>query len=77
MLVASDGNEISDWIIDSGASFHVTPHQEWFTSYDASRKDNVWFGKNQSCAIVGIGNVQLQFQNGSSFLLNNVRHVPR
>ena len=41
MLVAFDGNEISDWIIDLGASFHVTPHREWFTSYDASRKGNV------------------------------------
>ena len=25
---------------------------------------------------MGIGNVQLRFQNGSSFLLKNVRHVP-
>ena len=24
-------------IIDSGASFHVTPHRDWFTNYDAKR----------------------------------------
>ena len=34
-LVAMDDFVKHDWIIDSGTSFHVTPHKEWFTSYDA------------------------------------------
>ncbi|MCO5585550.1 hypothetical protein L7F22_039483 [Adiantum nelumboides] len=28
-----------DWVIDSGASFHVTSHRSWFHDYDASRTD--------------------------------------
>ena len=34
-LVATNDMMQHDWILDSGASFHVTSHQEWFTSYDA------------------------------------------
>ena len=22
------------WLIDSGASFHMTPHKEWFSKYE-------------------------------------------
>ena len=76
LVIASDGNDVSDWIIDSGASFHVTPHRGWFFAYYDSRKGFVRLDNNQSCEIVDIGDVQLWFQNGSSFLLKNVRHVP-
>ena len=37
LLVAIDDLLMHDWILDSGASFHVT-HREWFTTYDASCK---------------------------------------
>ncbi|MCO5549225.1 hypothetical protein L7F22_002691 [Adiantum nelumboides] len=69
-----DGHALSDWIIDSGTSLHVSPHREWFTSY-VSTKDNVWIGNEQTCQILGVGDDQLKFQNGSSFMLKNVRHV--
>ena len=36
-LVTTDDLAVQDWIMDSRASFHVTPHREWFTSYDAKR----------------------------------------
>ena len=35
-------------------------------------------GQNDyACEIVGIGDVQLKFQHGSTFTLKNVRHVPK
>ena len=71
LLTAADGHALSDWIIDSGASLHVSPHKEWFTT-----KDQVRLGNEQTCEILGVGDVQLKFQNGSSFMLKNVRHVP-
>ena len=42
-LTAKDGYALSDWIIDSGASLHVSPHTEWFSSYVAT-KDLVRLG---------------------------------
>ena len=31
----------SDWIVDSGASFHVTAHGEYFSSYTAGEYGKV------------------------------------
>ncbi|MCO5595029.1 hypothetical protein L7F22_049066 [Adiantum nelumboides] len=74
-LTATNGHALSDWIIDSGTSLHVSPHREWFTSY-VSTKDDVRLRNEQTCQILGVGDVQLKFQNGSSFMPKNVRHVP-
>ena len=59
-LTAKEGYGLSDWIIDSGASLHVSPHKEWFTSY-VDTKDLVRLGNEQTCEILGVGDVQLKF----------------
>ena len=64
-LIATDTLFSQNWIIDSGTSFHVTPHREWFVSYDASRKGCVRLGNDYACDIVGVGDVHLKFTNGS------------
>ena len=76
-LVTTDDIMLHDWILDSGVSFHVTPHREWFTNYDAKRTGRVHLGNDYACEIMGVGDVQLKFQQGSSFTLKNVRHVPK
>ena len=55
-LTAIDGYALSDWIINLGASFYVSPHKEWFTLYVAT-KDHVRLGNEQTCAILGVGDV--------------------
>ena len=40
-LVTIVDQNVQDWVMDSGASFHVTPHREWFTNYDAKRTGRV------------------------------------
>ncbi|MCO5612796.1 hypothetical protein L7F22_067067 [Adiantum nelumboides] len=75
-LIASNGSYEQDWIVDSGASFHVTPHQEWFSTYEG-RHGVVHFGNNYACDIVGAGDIKLSSLNGSVFTLTNVRHVPK
>ena len=76
-MVTTDDVILHDWILDSGASFHVTPHREWFTTYDAKRTGRVRLGNDYACEIMGVGDVQLKFQHGSTFILKNVRHVPK
>ena len=63
--------------MDSGASFHVTPHREWFTNYDAKRTRQVQLGNDYTCKIIGVGDVKPKFQHGSTFILKNVRHVSK
>ena len=52
-LIAQDSN----WVIDSGASFHV--HGDFFRSYSASDFGNVRMGNNGTSKIVGIGDICL------------------
>ena len=33
-LVASDDIVAHDWVLNNGASFHVTPNKDWFIKYD-------------------------------------------
>ena len=65
-----------DWILDSGASFHVSPNREWFSTYNAGRTGLVMLGNGLAYDIVGVGDVQVRFKNGSTFTPHDVRHVP-
>ena len=41
-LVALDDSATHDWVLDNGASFHVTQNKDWFIEFDASRRGQVW-----------------------------------
>jgi hypothetical protein len=32
------------WLIDSGASYHMTPHREWFSEYEKYDGGDVFLG---------------------------------
>ena len=76
-LLADTNGDMHTWILDSGASFHVMPHREWFSDYIGGRHGVVHLGDNYACEIAAIGTVQLQFQHGSALTLQHVRHVPQ
>ena len=76
VLVATNDIIVQEWIMDSGASFHVTPHREWFTRYDAKRTGRVRLRNNFACDIKGIGDIKLKFQSGATYLLKDVCHFP-
>ena len=40
-LVAIDESVTHDWVLNNGASFHVTPNRDWFIKYDAGCRDPV------------------------------------
>ena len=61
VLVSTSDITVQDWIMDSGASFHVTPHCEWFTRYDAKRTRRVRLGNDFACDIKGIDDIKLKF----------------
>ena len=71
-LVTQDSN----WVIDSGALFHVTSHSDFFTSYRTGDFGNVRMGNSGVSKIVGIGDVCLETGIGNKLILKDVRHVP-
>jgi hypothetical protein len=51
-------------IVDSGASFHMTPHREWFCEYEMYDGGNVFLGDNSTTKIIGQGKVKLRLIYG-------------
>jgi hypothetical protein len=41
------------WFVDSGASFHMTPHREWFCEYERYDGGNVSLGDDSTTRIIG------------------------
>ena len=62
-------------MLDSGASFHATSQKEFFKNYVSGNLGKVYLGNEQSCEIVGKGEVKIKL-NGSVWELKNVRHIP-
>ncbi|RDY00866.1 hypothetical protein CR513_15879, partial [Mucuna pruriens] len=49
-----------DFIIDSGATLHVTPRKELFTSYTSSDFGELKIGNDGVNKVIGVGDVCLQ-----------------
>ena len=49
--------------LDSGASFHVTPHRGYFMDYVQRDFGHVYLGYNEPCQIVGKGKVKIKLKN--------------
>lgn len=39
------------WILDSGCSFHMSPHRQWFLDFKDMDSGKVLLGNNQECRI--------------------------
>ena len=81
MIVTDDGcvslaNQDRNWVIDSSASFHVTSHSDFFTSYKTGDFGNVRMGNSGVSKIVDIGDVCIETSIGNKLVPMNVRHVP-
>jgi hypothetical protein len=64
------------WLIDSGASYHMTPHREWFCEYERYDGGDVFLGDDSTTKIVGRGRVRLILQDGRKRTLPGVLHIP-
>lgn len=65
------------WVLDSGASFHATSCMDAFLNYQEGQFENAYLGDKKSLEIIGKGDVLLQSKNGGTWLLQDVRHVPK
>jgi len=52
------------WIIDSGATLHVTPRKEFFTSYTSGDFGVLNMGNDGESKAIGVGDVCLQTNMG-------------
>jgi hypothetical protein len=65
------------WLIESGASYHMTPHREWFFEYEKYDGGDVFLGDDSIEKILGRGRVKLLLNNGRIRTLLGVLHIPK
>jgi hypothetical protein len=75
-FILSVDNIFESWVVDSGDSFHATPHRKHFLDYVQGNSGQVHLGDDAPCKIVGMGKVKIKQRNGNQWLLKEVRHVP-
>ncbi|KAH9706402.1 hypothetical protein KPL70_012195 [Citrus sinensis] len=66
----------SEWILDTGATYHLCPIKEWFTDFHNLESGAVVMGNDQPFRTMGIGTVQLKIFDGMVRELKEVRFVP-
>ena len=82
LLLISEQNEVnlvgdeSTCIVDSSASFHLTPNQKCFSSYRPEDLGTVKMGTERACQIVNIGDEFVVTSTGCRLVLRDVRHIP-
>ena len=66
VYLASSSNTHVDhesWLIDSGASFHFTPHRECFCEYEKYDGGDVFLGDDRKAKITRHGKIKLKLQS--------------
>jgi len=63
------------WLVDLGASFHFTPHREWFREYEKYDGGYVFLGDDRKARIVGCRKVKLKLQGGRVRTLPSVLNI--
>jgi hypothetical protein len=64
------------WLVDSGSSFHMNPHREWFCEYERYDGGNVFLGDDSTTRIIGQGKFKLRLVDGRIRTLTDVLHIP-
>jgi hypothetical protein len=67
----------SSWIIDSGASRHMTSHNDWYTSlWPTGEELKVSVGNRAKCPVKGVGTISFKTKEGATKELKDVLWVP-
>ena len=65
------------WLIDSGASYHMNPHREWFLEYQKYNGGGVFLEDDSTTKILGCGRVKLLLKYVRIRTLPGVLHIPK
>ncbi|KAL4309312.1 hypothetical protein GQ457_01G041280 [Hibiscus cannabinus] len=63
------------WLIDSGATYHMTSRREWFHNYEPISGGSVYSCNDHALEIVGVGTIKLKMYDGTIKIVRDVQHV--
>ncbi|KAH9715183.1 hypothetical protein KPL71_020951 [Citrus sinensis] len=75
-IVSEGRKRLSDvWLIDSGATWHMTSRREWFHTYEPISGGSIYMGNDHALEIAGIGTIKIKMFDGTIRTIGEVRHV--
>jgi hypothetical protein len=75
-VVSFEKRSKTEWIIDSGCTFHMCSYKDLFTTLEYVDSGVVLMGNDVQCKIVGIGTIQIKTRDGIIQTLTKVCYVP-
>ena len=66
-----------EWILDSGYTYHMCPHKEWFFNFEEVDGGAVYMGSGDVSYIIRMGSIQLRNHDRSSRVMTDVWYVPK
>lgn len=76
ILTTSVQDTRDEWVLDSGASFHITPNKEVLFDLKEASGGKVLMGNNTFSEIEGVGKVRIKTRDGSIVILTDVKFMP-
>jgi hypothetical protein len=74
--ISTNREELTEvWLMDSGATWHMTPNRDWFHTYEPISEGSVFMGDNHALEIAGIDTIKLKMYDGLICTISGVRHV--
>jgi len=74
--ISKDRKEFSEvWLMDSGATWHITPNRDWFHTYEPISEGSLFIGNDHALEIAGICTIKLKMYDCSIHTISGVRHV--
>lgn len=72
-------NPVNEWIMDSGASRHMTPNRSYFSSFNEINDVTVKLGNHEKLDVKGIGTIEIEKWVNRKWIagrIDNVWYVP-
>ncbi|KAL3623657.1 hypothetical protein CASFOL_032473 [Castilleja foliolosa] len=76
VLTVSECKGREDWVLDSGATFHMCPSKDLFEELTEAEGGKVVLGNDGVCTIKGTGSIRFKLSSGEERLLTSVCYVP-
>ncbi|KAH9688940.1 Integrase catalytic domain-containing protein [Citrus sinensis] len=74
--VSEGRKQLSDvWLINSGATWHMTLRREWFHTYEPISGGSVYMGDDHALEIASIGTIKIKMFDGTIRTIEEIRHV--
>ena len=74
--MASINDTEEQWVLDSGYSFHMSSHKDWFQDLYECQGGLVLLGNNKAYKVSGIGYIRVKMFDRCIRILQEVRYVP-